>query len=150
MSLAGPLDAQVRRHVYEVLIESTRAPTADETAHALGVSREQARAAFERLADARALVLDRESREILMAMPFAAVPTAFVTRASGRSYHANCAWDALGILVLLKQDGRVVTSCGCCSAPMQLEMRGGALEPADGCVHFGVPPRRFWDNIVFT
>jgi len=73
-----------------------------------------------------------------------------VTRALARSYHANCAWDALGILVLLKQDGRVVTSCGCCAAPMQLSVRAGTLEPAEGLVHFGVPPRRFWDNIVFT
>jgi len=150
VSIAGPLDAQVRRHIYDVLIARSAAPSAAETAEALGVAGDQVRAAFERLADGRALVLDRESREILMAMPFSAVPTAFVTRVEARSYYANCAWDALGILVLLKQDGRVVTSCGCCAAPMQLSVRAGTLEPVEGLVHFAVPPRHFWDNIVFT
>lgn len=150
MSLAGPLDREVRRHVYEVTIARGLAPSSEETAGALGVAHAQVRAAFERLADAHEVVLQRETRELLMLMPFSAVPTPFVVRVGALSYYANCAWDALGIPAMLKQDARVVTTCGCCASAMELDVRAGKLEPASGIVHFCVPARRFWDNIVFT
>lgn len=150
MSIPGPLDRDVRRYVYDVVIARAVAPSAQETAAALGVSQDQARAAFERLAEAHELVLQRETREVLMAMPFSAVPTPFVTRVGAISYFANCAWDALGVSAMLKQDAHVVTTCGCCASAMELDVRAGKLEPASGSVHFCVPARRFWDNIVFT
>lgn len=150
MSIPGPLDREVRRHVYDVMIARALAPSSEETAEALGVSHPQVRAAFERLAEAHELVLQRETREVLMAMPFSAAPTAFAVRVGAISYYANCAWDALGVPAMLKQDARVVTTCGCCASAMELDVRAGRLEPASGIVHFGVPARRFWDNIVFT
>jgi hypothetical protein len=33
---------------------------------------------------------------------------------------------------------------------MTLRVEGGALEPAEGVAHFGVPARRWWDNIGYT
>lgn len=150
MSLAGPLDREVRRHVYDVVIARALPPSSEEAAEALGVSRDQVRAAFVRLAEAHELVLQRETREVLMAMPFSAVETPFPTRVGETTYHGNCAWDALGIVGMLKQDARIDTTCGCCSFPMSLCVTAGSLEPATGVVHFVVPARRFWDNIVFT
>jgi len=150
LSLAAPLDREVRRYVYELTIARALPPTSEEAAAALGIAHPQVRAAFERLADAHEVVLQRETRELLMATPFSAVPTPFAVRVGALSYFANCAWDALGIPAMLKQDARVVTTCGCCSSAMQLDVRAGSLAPAAGIVHFGVPARRFWDNIVFT
>jgi hypothetical protein len=150
VSLEGPLDVDVRRYVYDVTIARGVPPSARAAAAELGVSLDQVRATLERLAEARVLVLQRESREILMAMPFSAVPTAFPTRVDHKSYYANCAWDALGIAAMLKRDARVDTKCGCCSSAMALGVTAGALEPAPGVVHLAVPARRFWDNIVFT
>jgi hypothetical protein len=150
VSLVGPLDREVRRHVYDVVIARGLPPSAVEVAASLSVSLDQARAAFERLAEGRVLVLQRETREILMAMPFSAVPTTFAVRVGAVSYYGNCAWDALGISAMLKQDARVVTTCGCCATAMELAVQAGKLEAAPGIVHFGVPPRRFWDNVVFT
>lgn len=150
MSLPGPLDREVRRCVYDVAIARGAPPSSQQVAADLGVSLEQVRAAFERLAAAHVLVLERDTREILMAMPFSAVPTPFSTRVGKTTYHGNCAWDALGIAAMLKRDARIDTTCGCCSFPMSVRVAGGSLEPAAGVVHFEVPARRFWDNIVFT
>lgn len=150
LSLPGPLDREVRRCVYDVAIARGAPPSSQQVAADLGVSLEQVRAAFERLAAAHVLVLERDTREILMAMPFSAVPTPFPTRVGETTYHGNCAWDALGIAAMLKQDARIDTTCGCCSFPMSLRVAAGSLEPATGVVHFAVPARRFWDNIVFT
>lgn len=150
MSIAGPLDREVRRYVYDVAIARGVPPSAQQTAADLGVSLDQVRATFERLAADRVLVLQRETREILMAMPFSAVPTAFPTQVGERPYFGNCAWDALGIAAMLKQDARIATTCGCCAAEMAFCVTAGSLEPVSGVVHFAVPARRFWDNIVFT
>jgi hypothetical protein len=149
MALPAVLDREVRRYVYEATIASGAVPSSAAVADAVGAGADQVRASFERLAEARVLVLQRETREILMAMPFSAVPTSFVTTVGRTNYFANCAWDALGIPVMLQSDGRVVTTCGCCSSGLTIQI--ASAEPkGDGVVHFAVPARRFWDNIVFT
>jgi hypothetical protein len=101
------------------------------------------------LAEGRVFALDADG-EILMAPPFSAVPTGFLVESGGRSWWGNCIWDALGILVMLGRDGRVVASCGDCGTGMTLEVAGGALQHAEGVAHFAVPARRWWDDIVFT
>lgn len=144
------LDREVRRHVYERAAEDGRLPTAAETAAALSRTPEEVRASLQRLADARALVLQAGSGEVLMAAPFSAVPTPFVVRSGARSWYANCAWDALGIPAMLKLDAVVAASCGCCGTAMRLAVAGGALEDAGGVIHFALPAARWWDNVVFT
>ncbi len=148
--IAGPLDREVRRCVYDHAIARGVPPSAQQLASELGVSLDQVRASFERLAAERVLVLERDTREIAMAMPFSALPTPFPTRVGEISYHGNCAWDALGIAAMLGKDARIDAGCGCCPLPLPLRVSGGGLERAQGVVHFAVPARRFWDNVVFT
>ena len=144
------LDREVRRAVYERTVASGTVPKAEALVEAAGAPLDQVRASLERLAEARVLVLDRDTREIQMAMPFSAVSTPFVTTVGHTRYFANCAWDALGIPAMLRSPGRVETSCGCCAAPMTLEVTDTGVVPAEGVVQFVVPAQRFWDNIVFT
>jgi hypothetical protein len=144
------LDRDVRREVYAVTMDGGRPPLAAEVGGRLGVSAGEVRAAFERLAAGRVLVLQPGSGEVLMANPFSAVPTPFAVEAAGRLYFANCIWDALGVPAMLGSDGRILASCGCCGAGMPLAVENGALQPAGGVVHFAVPARRWWEDIVFT
>ena len=58
--------------------------------------------------------------------------------------------DALGILAILHADGVMRSACACCGAAMELKVRSGTLEVAQGVVHFAVPAKRWWDDIVFT
>ena len=144
------LDRSVRGEVYEAAMSGRRLPLAAEGASALGVDPDEVRAAFEHLAAGRVLVLQQGTGEILMANPFSAVPMPFAVHARGHLSFGNCIWDALGIPAMLGSDGRIATSCGCCGLAMELEVRGGALAPAAGVVHFAVPARHWWEDIVFT
>ena len=143
-------DTQVRCHVYDYVMREGVPPSVAAVAAALQHSTEEVAAAFRRLADAHILVLQRDTGEILMANPFSAVPTPFQVHAGGRAFFGNCIWDALGIFAMLQQDGRLDTSCGCCGTAMQLTITRGALEPAAGIAHFGIPAAHWWDDIVFT
>lgn len=144
------LDFRVRAAVYDGVMTGGAAPLVDELAAQLGLARERVAAALERLAAGRALVLQRDSREVLMANPFSAVPTPFAVRAAGKLYYGNCIWDAFGIPAVLGADVRIDCSCGCCGEAMSLAVDGDALQPADGVVHFAIPAHRWWDDIVFN
>ena len=142
-------DKRVRLHIYNHFVEKGRAPSIIETATALSSSLTDIRAAYQRLADGRALVLQGNG-EILMAEPFSAVPTPFQVEVGKRSWWGNCIWDALGIPAMLNEDARIVTACGCCNDSMVLEVNKGSLVAASGIVHFAIPPKDWWKDVVFA
>jgi hypothetical protein len=142
-------DRKVRLHVYDHFIKSGRAPTLAEAAEALTSAASEVQAAYQRLADGKALVLQGNG-DILMAEPFSAVPTPFVVESGKRSWWANCIWDALGVPAMLKEDARILTSCGCCGDVMTLEVKEKKLLDSSGVAHFAIPARDWWKNVVFT
>ena len=144
-------DLDVRRHVYFSVVANGRPPTTTETATAFGRDEEEIVDAYLRLHDAHAVVLEPESTEIWMANPFCFRPTAHRVSASGRSWTATCAWDALGIPAALHSDGRVESACACCDEVLELEVAGGELTTGRNLLaHVLVPARRWWDDIGFT
>ena len=144
------LDAALRRQIYDRTLSTGTPPTIAELADAIGVAAAAVRNGLASLAAGRMLVVQPGTGEILMAPPFSAVPTAFYVTAGSVNGFANCVGDALGVLAILHRDGEVTTACGCCAAAMALNVSRGELAPREGIVHFAVPARRWWDNIVFT
>jgi len=122
---------------------------------ALACSAADVAAAYQQLADAHMLVLQPGTREVLMANPLSAVPTPFVVEtqadAGTRSWYGNCIWDGLGVIAMLQGDGRVLASCGCCGESMTVSVDKGKVETKPpGIVHFAIPARHWWDDIVFN
>jgi hypothetical protein len=85
-----------------------------------------------------------------MAAPFSAVPTAFRVDADGRSWYANCAWDAFGICAALDVDGRIETTCADCDEPIAVEVRDRRPDDETLVFHSLVAAAHWWDDIVFT
>jgi alkylmercury lyase-like protein len=135
-------DLQLRNLVYERFVELGRAPTAAE----LGTTE----AALRRLHEAHMLVLEPGTAEIRMVNPFSAVPTPHRVEAGGRSWFANCGWDAFGIPAALGVDGHISSSCPDCGEPIEIDVVDRRPEPADVVFHVVVPARSWWDDIVFT
>ena len=110
MADLSPEDLAVRSAVY-ARFAAGDVPSASEVAADLAMDVDAVIECYERLAAAHVLVLDPDSREVWMAMPFSAVPTAFVVTGLGRQWFANCAWDAFGIAVALSCDVSIATYC---------------------------------------
>jgi hypothetical protein len=140
------VDLEIRRRTYARFVELGRAPAAGE----LGRPRDEVEAAWRRLHEAHALVLNPATLELRMANPFSAVPTAYRVHAAGRWWYGNCAWDAFGICAALGVDGRVETSCPDCGEAIAVDIRDQHLGQDDLLFHCLVPPARWWDDIVFT
>jgi hypothetical protein len=143
-------DVRVRAAVYEGAMLSGTPPSILDLSRQLALPREDVSGSLERLATAKALVLQPESREVLMANPFSAVPTPFAVLAGGRLYYGNCIWDALGIPAMLGCDATLQCSCACCGEAMRLAVTHGDLEPIDAVVHFAIPAQKWWQDIVFN
>jgi hypothetical protein len=145
------LDRRVRMAVFERMLADGRAPTTDEMASELGITTKEIAAAYRRLAERHRLVLRPGTTEILMANPISAVPTAFTVEVGGRSYYGNCIWDSLGVIAMLGDSGRVLTSCGDgCGEAMTVTIEHNVPVYPWGIIHFQVPRARWWHDIVFT
>jgi hypothetical protein len=143
-------DLELRNRTYSLFVKLGRAPSADEVAVAASSSRADVEAAWRRLHDAHALVLNAATGELRMANPFSAVPTAYRVRAAERWWYANCAWDAFGICAALHVDGRIETSCPDCAQPIAVEVRERRPDDESLVFHCLVPAAHWWDDIEFT
>ena len=134
-------DRAVRNRTYQLFVEHGRAPTPDE----VGPGTQDA---WRRLHDAHALVLDDDGLRMLN--PFSVVPTSYLVEAAGRSWYANCAWDAIAVCAALHSDGRIDTTCPDCLAEITLEIRDERPSDESLLFHCLVPAAHWWDDVVFT
>ena len=143
-------DIVLRNTTYAMFVEFGRAPTAADVADRLERDREGVVDGWRRLHDAHALVLDRDTDQIRMANPFSAVPTGYRVQAGGKSWFANCAWDAFGIFAALDVDGSFDASCPDCGDEIALQVVDRQPSDASLLFHCLVPASRWWNDIVFT
>jgi hypothetical protein len=144
-------DTQVKLNIYETIAETTRPPTTSDVARALNASVEEVQAAFDRLHAERLLVPEPgDPSRIRMAPPFAGNETPFLVKVQGKSYHANCAWDALGIPAALHADAVIEAADGHTGEPIILEVKDGKPMPQESAIHFAVPAARWWRDIIYT
>ena len=142
-------DVALRNLTYALFVQLGRRPSIDETARASATTAADVQAGWRRLHDAHALVLDG-SGGLRMLNPFSAVPTPYRVLANDRWWHANCAWDAFGILAALHVDGGISTACPECNEPIELAVRDGQPNDEGLLFHCLVPAAQWWDDIAFT
>jgi len=144
-------EEEVRLAVYDHLVAWQQAPSVEEVSERTGRPAAEVSSMFRGLTEAHVLVLRPGTDEVWMAMPFSAVPTGFTVRVGERSWWANCAWDALGILAALDADGEIVADDPSGGEDLRVRVEGGKpAGPAEGVVHFAVPAARWWEDIGFT
>jgi DNA-binding transcriptional MocR family regulator len=142
-------DWTVRNAVYAAILERSVPPSVDETAAALSVSSNDVRSAYERLNDRHALFLTPGSHDVRMAHPFSGVPTAFRVEAGDHTYWANCAWDTLGIPAALHADVHIQAPIGD-GESIRFAIEAGRVQGWQGVVHFPLPFRRWYDDLIET
>jgi hypothetical protein len=140
-----------RSFVYRFLLEHEAPPSAEEAAAGLGIGTEEAKALYEQLHDRHLLFLDPEDRTaIRMAHPFSGIPTPFRVHTNGRSYWANCAWDAFGIPAALHADARIEAVCSDTGEEVTLGVEGDRVVGHGEIVHILLPFRRWYEDLVWT
>lgn len=141
-----PFDRAVRVEVYRLFVDGTEQVDASAIGRAGGWARHEVESSLERLEDEHRLALFPDSKRVWMAHPFSAVDTGYRAHVGGRSWLANCAWDALAIVALLGDGAGRATGRG---GIIDWHIERGRVSP-NGLIHLLVPAGRFWDDIGFT
>jgi hypothetical protein len=125
--------------------------TASDVSSNLESTVEEVLEAFQNLNQQRLLVLEPGTNDrIRMAPPFSGIETPFKVRCNGRTFYANCAWDAYGVLAALQNDGNVDAWDAYSNEPISLLMQDGQPMLENIAVHFAVPAAHWWDDIIYT
>jgi Alkylmercury lyase len=141
---------EIRAFVYDHFKETIRPPTLDETAMRFALSTDEAASAYEELNQRHAFFLQPGTHDILMANPFSSVETPFKVYANGKTYFANCAWDSLGIPVALHSDAEIEAACSQSGVPIRLSIKDGNVSSSNALIHFLLPFREWYNDLIFT
>lgn len=143
-------DQALRLHIYRFWCEEGRPPTPAESARACNLSDSAALAARRRLHDAHLILLEADGEGIRMANPLSALPTGFRARVGRHWLFANCAWDAPGIPAMLGQDAVIEARYSPRGELLRCNARDGELLAEEALVHFALPFRQWYDDLVET
>lgn len=141
------LDSAVHHGVLTGIVRRGRAPSVTDLARDLFVDDADVERALERLHDGHGLVLHPGTHEVWAAHPFSLVPTAVWVRAATRGWWAPCIWCALGVAHLTGGRATIHARLAGEDAPVEVDVDGERLSPADLVVHFPVAAARAWDNV---
>jgi hypothetical protein len=143
-------DWQIRQFVYEYFVEHERPPAYEEAAQRFDLALEEGLRAYRRLDAHHALFLEPGAGTVRMAHPLSAVPTPYRVASGGKHYWANCAWDSLGIPAMLHDDAEIAASLATTGEEANYGVRGGRLQAGAFFVHFPLPFRRWYDDLIHT
>jgi Alkylmercury lyase len=140
----------LRSVIYRRIADTGTAPSRHELVQLAG---DGVDAQLRRLHDAHMIVLDDRAHrrgEIRMALPFAVEPTNFRVTADPGAWWANCAWDSLAIAAAIGRDVHIASTWDDTGERLDLRVVDGQIDGPDGFIHFPIPARQWWDDIVFT
>ncbi|MEP7378530.1 MAG: organomercurial lyase [Chloroflexota bacterium] len=144
----------VRLAVYEHFLEHGEPPLVEELMRDLSLSRAETVAVLRDVAESRGVAVVKGTSRILMAWPFSAIATPFKVTARGRSYYANCSWDAVAFHAMLDEDPiRIDSFCHHCARSIAIELFGGSatlVDPATTIVYLALRPTQWWEDIILS
>jgi hypothetical protein len=143
-------DSTLHELIISFFLHHQRAPSIREIASRFECDEIDARRGLRVLAENHGVVLHPKSDEIWVALPFSAAPTACVVRSGARSWWGNCAWCSLGVARLAGGTATVETRIGAVDDHATIRIERGRVLDTDFVVHFPIPMRQAWDNVIYT
>ncbi len=143
------IDGRVHAQVMASFVDHGAPPTAAQLAASLDLEPDVIAGSLRRLHAGHGLVLHPDSLAIWIAHPFSSSPTSVCVTADDRTWWAPCMWCAAGVLSLIEP------TPGGPHALVHARWRGeheplvlGADAAIDPLIHFAMPPRDAWSNVV--
>jgi hypothetical protein len=144
------LDLRIRHFVYAHFAREARPPSVAETAAQFSLPQVEVQNSYQRLHDNHFFFLEPGTTSIRMANPFSAIPTKFKVQVGPVAYWANCAWDMLGIPAALHKDAVVEAKYEDTGETAVITIKNGQVQHEDGVVHFPLPVRQWYDDLILT
>jgi hypothetical protein len=143
-------DLTTRYQIYRFFADNCRAPSFQEIAGLLNAAEEDVRVSFHRLHERHMILLEPGTDAIRIANPFSAIPTRYKVKSGRKEWWANCAWDSLGIAAALKINVHIEATYPDIPEIVELQVNNGAVDGKNQVVHFPLPFRHWYDDLVYT
>jgi hypothetical protein len=143
-------NSSLHQVIISSFLKNQRPPTISEVASRFRCDETEARNGLRELAEYHGVVLHANSDEIWVAHPFSAAPTACVVRSGSCAWWGNCAWCSLGLAHLAGGTAAIETRVGAIDDYATIRIENGKLIDTDFVVHFPIPMRKAWDNVIYT
>ncbi len=143
-------DAALHYNIIKYFVDHGYAPVTSELATLLNAREDEVVSALHRLAENHGVVLHPNSARIWVAHPFSTMPANFLVHSADSRWWGNCAWCSLGIAALLDREVAITTVLGADGRQVDVHIRNGRVVESNYLVHFPVPMRHAWDNVIYT
>ncbi|MHA2029986.1 MAG: organomercurial lyase [Candidatus Kariarchaeaceae archaeon] len=148
------LSKQIRKYVYDYFHEFAIPPTLELILNKFDKKRDEILTVLYSLHEDHLLVVDKKINKILIAHPFAGVPTSYIVKPKReQSYYATCAWDSIAMHITLEEDIEIQAYCYHCNEPISLILEDEKIvskNPDEVLIHFQYPAKEWWDDIIDT
>lgn len=143
-------NSSLHEAIISFFLKHQRPPRISELASHFRRDDAEARKGLGALAEYHGVVLHPTSGEIWVAHPFSAAPTTYVVRSGSCAWWGNCAWCSLGLAHLAGGTATIETRIGAVGDYATIRIENGRLIDTDFVVHFPIPMRKAWDNVIYT
>ena len=141
----------VRYEINRFIFEQGYAPSVEELSEITQCQADEVKAALDELVSNHALVLHPDSYKIWIAHPFSLMPTSYWVESGDRGWYSNCTWCSLGVASLSEgEDVTIYTRLNGGKEDLEIHIRDNQVVEDHLLVHFVVPPREFWHNVIYT
>ena len=141
---------KIRFQINKFIYDNGYAPEVSDLSRLLQVSEREIRDGLDQLALNHAIVLHPGTHRIWVAHPFALFPTLFWVKSGVKSWWGNCTWCSFGIAAAAGQDVEIHTKASGEEEPLIINIQDGEVLEKDLQVHFPIPARHFWSNVIYT
>lgn len=142
--------ASLHHAIISGFLDRERPPTIAELSENFGCEPSLVRTGLRALAEYHGVVLHPQSDEVWVAHPFSAAPTTCVVRAGTKRWWGNCIWCSLGVAHLAGGTADIETRLGALDDPITIRIADGQILDEELVVHFPIPMRHAWDNVIYT
>lgn len=142
--------ASLHHQILTHIIQTGHAPDVAGLSKTFKASQEEVEQGLYALQEYHGVVLHPNEPKIWVIHPFSLAPTNFWVKSSRGAWWGNCAWCSLGVAALLKDDVSIETSSGAHGSPLKVHIKSGEIQEKDLWVHFPIPMRKAWDNVIYT
>jgi len=150
MEKSGITNGIVHARILKFIIEKGFAPDINQLAHLLHLSQAETLTALQELQAYHGVVLHPNHSKIWVIHPFSLAPTNFLVSCADGEWWGNCAWCSLGVAALLKRDVTITTTLGADGKQVRIPIQNGQVMESDYVVHFPIPMKHAWDNVIYT
>jgi len=143
-------NANLHHAILEGIIANGYAPSNQDLAKAFNVSENTIVTALRDLQEYHGVVLHPNEAKVWAIHPFSLSPTNFYVTSKNGEWWGNCAWCSLGVAALLKEDVKITTTIGAETKQITITIVDGEIQEKDYFIHFPIPMKNAWDNVVYT